>query len=129
MQLVINSPGTYLSQKDGCFQLKNEDNCLEISPQKIESIVITNKAMITTQAIAAALENNIDIIFLDTYGDLVGRIWFAKLGSTALIRRKQLEAAEKETGLELVVSSRGYNLEVTNSDFKNIIYRQKCGES
>jgi CRISPR-associated protein Cas1 len=85
--------------------------------------------MITTQAIAAALENNIDIIFLDTYGDPVGRIWFAKLGSTALIRRKQLEAAEKETGLELVVSSRGYNLEVTNSDFKNIIYRQKCGES
>jgi len=63
MQLVINSPGTYITQKDGCFQLKNDDNRLEISPQKIESIVISNKAMITTQAVVAALENNIDIVF------------------------------------------------------------------
>jgi len=49
MQFVINSPGTYLNQKDGCFQLKNETNCLEISPQKVESIVISNKAMITSR--------------------------------------------------------------------------------
>lgn len=33
----------------------------------------------------------------------MGRIWFAKLGSTALIRRKQLEIADQEKGLDLVV--------------------------
>ena len=102
MQLVINSASTYITQKDGLFRLKNKDKRFDISPLKIESIVISNQAMITTQAINAALENNIDIVFLDKYGNPIGRIWFAKMGSTALIRRKQLEIAEDKKGLELV---------------------------
>src|SRR6056297_792035 len=103
MQLVINSPGTFLTQKDECFRLKNEDKVMDISPLKVESIVITNQAMITTQAIALALEHNIDVIFLDKYGDPIGRVWFSKLGSTALIRRRQLAAAETDLGLQLVI--------------------------
>ena len=102
MQLVINSAGTYITQKDGLFRLKNKEKRFDVSPQKIESIVISNQAMITTQAIIAALENNIDIIFLDGYGNPIGRVWFAKMGSTALIRRKQLEIAEHKKGLALV---------------------------
>jgi|GEM_PF-5356224 CRISPR-associated protein Cas1 len=59
---------------------------------KVESIIISNKAMISTQAISLALENNIDLVFLDRYGFPIGRVWFSKMGSTALIRRKQLDA-------------------------------------
>ena len=103
MQLVINSPGTFITQKDECFCLKQEKKRFDVSPAKVESIVISNKAMITTQAIAMALEHNIDIIFLDSYGDPLGRVWFAKMGSTALIRRKQLEVADNENGFSLVV--------------------------
>lgn len=103
MQLVINSPGTYLSQKDDCFRLKQEEKKMDVSPLKVESIVITNKALITTQAVNLALEHNIDLIFLDSYGDPIGRVWFSKMGSTTLIRRKQLEAAENKLGLELVL--------------------------
>ena len=58
--------------------------------------------MITTQAINLALNNNIDMVFLDSYGDPTGRIWFAKMGSTALIRRKQLEFGESIEGLRIV---------------------------
>jgi CRISP-associated protein Cas1 len=129
MQLVINSPGTYLTQKDGCFHLKNEANSFEIAPKKIESIVISNKAMITTQAIVAALENNIDIIFLDNFGDPVGRIWFAKLGSTALIRRKQLEAADKEVGLEFVLSMIRQKIENQISFLKKLMYSRPGKEN
>ena len=90
MQIVINTPGTFISQKDECFLLKQREKRFNISPLKVESIVVSNQAMITTQAIVLALEHNIDIIFLDNYGDPIGRIWFSKMGSTALIRRKQL---------------------------------------
>lgn len=103
MQVVINTPGTMIKQKDECFRLQNKDNKLDIAAPRIESIVLSNKAMISTQAIALALENNIDIIFLDGYGNPLGRVWFSKMGSTALIRRKQLEVAEDETGTNLVV--------------------------
>lgn len=111
MQLVINSPGTLITQKDECFRLKCKEQILDISPVKVESIVISNQAMISTQAISKALEHNIDIIFLDAYGDPVGRIWYAKMGSTGLIRRKQIEAAENLLGLELVTDMIGQKME------------------
>ena len=103
MQIVINTPGTFLTQREECFRLKHRDNVLDISPLKLERIVITNQAMISTQALVLALEHNIDVIFLDKYGDPVGRVWFSRLGSTALIRRKQLEAATHELGIELAI--------------------------
>lgn len=111
MQLVINSPGTFITCKNECFQLKQEEKKFDISPLKVESIIVSNKAMITTQAIVMALEHNIDIVFLNTYGDPVGRVWFAKMGSTALIRRKQLEAETGKIGLELVIDMIGFKLD------------------
>jgi len=103
MQIVINTPGTFITQKDECFRLKQKDRVYDISPLKVESIVISNQAMISSQAIVLALEHNIDTIFMDTYGYPVGRIWFSKMGSTALIRRKQLEAMDGPLGLHLVI--------------------------
>jgi CRISPR-associated protein Cas1 len=47
------------------------------------------------------VENNIDIVFLDHFGDPYGRVWHSKLGSTTLIRRRQLEVAEQKKGFEL----------------------------
>jgi len=40
------------------FCLKQKEKILDISPLKVESIVITNQAMISTQAIVMALEHN-----------------------------------------------------------------------
>jgi len=103
MQLFINSPGTFITQKDECFRLKQKDRVFDISPLKVESIVISNQAMISSQAVVQALEHNIDIIFLDSFGDPLGRVWFSKMGSTALIRRKQLEAVDQSIGVDLVI--------------------------
>jgi hypothetical protein len=38
MQLVINSPGTFITQKDECFRLKQKERVFDISPLKVESI-------------------------------------------------------------------------------------------
>jgi CRISPR-associated protein Cas1 len=92
-----------IKQKDEIFRFQNKENVLDLSPMKIESIIVSNKAMISTQAISLALENNIDLVFLDKYGFPIGRVWFSKMGSTALIRRKQLDAANCELGLKLVL--------------------------
>lgn len=101
MQIFIHTPGFSVVQKDGCFRLKRKQESFDLSPQKVESLVISNKAMISSQAVILALENNVDLIFLDGYGDPVGRVWFSKLGSTTRIRRRQLEAAQGELGLRL----------------------------
>jgi len=102
MQIVINTPGTFITQKNECFCLKQKEKSFEISPAKVESLVISNQAMITSQVIVMALEHNIDIVFMDSYGDPIGRVWFSKMGSTALIRRRQLEAMDSSLGMRLV---------------------------
>ena len=101
MQLVINTYGSYLRKNGDCFLVKNEDKVFEVSVKKVDSIMITTSAYLSTDALKFAIENNIDVIFLDEFGDPYGRVWHSKLGSTVLIRRKQLEISAAEEGLEL----------------------------
>jgi CRISPR-associated protein Cas1 len=101
MQLVINTYGSYLRKKDNCFLVRNEDKVFEVSGNKVDSILITTAAYLSTDAIKFAVDNNIDLVFLDSYGDPYGRVWHSKLGSTTLIRRRQLELYDKAGGLNL----------------------------
>ncbi len=94
MQILINSPGTSLSQKAGCFLLENEEKRLQIAPKSVDSIVISNRASITSQAIILAVEHNIDLLILDHFGAPVGRFWYSKMGRNAKIRQKQLQMTE-----------------------------------
>ncbi len=101
MQLVINTRGAYLKKEKNCFLVKNDEKTFEVSADKVDSILITTSATITTDAIEFAVENNIDIVFLNYFGDPYGRVWHSKLGSTTLIRRRQLEAEASTLGFNL----------------------------
>jgi CRISP-associated protein Cas1 len=69
MQLVINTHGSFLKKQNNCFLVKVGDKTFEVSEKKVESILITTSATITTDAIKFAVENNIDLVFLDNFGD------------------------------------------------------------
>ena len=101
MQLVITTYGTYLNKVGDCFHLKSQEKEHKFSARKISSIVVGNAISITTDAVELAIDNNIDIVFLDKFGNPYGRIWHPKLGSTTLIRRYQLEWGSQEKGFEL----------------------------
>lgn len=103
MQLIINTYGSYLQKNGDCFKVKTDDKVFEISCKKVESILISTAAYITTDVIKMAVENNIDIVFMDEHGDPYGRVWHSKLGSTTLIRRRQLEIAETDEGFNLAL--------------------------
>ena len=79
MQLVINTYGSYLQKNGDCFKVKTDEKVFEISCKKVTSILISTAAYITTDAIKMAMENNIDVVFLDEFGDPYGRIWHSKL--------------------------------------------------
>lgn len=102
MQLVINTYGSYIRKRGECFEIKTDEQKKEISARKVQSILITTSVLISTDAILLAHENNVDIIFLDKHGDPFSRVWHSKFGSTAYIRRKQLEFSENREGLVLV---------------------------
>lgn len=101
MQLILNTFGASLHKSGALFEIWVGEDKKKISPKKVQSILITTGAHLSTDAIQMAVENNIDILFLDKYGNPYGRIWHDKLGSTARIRRKQIELSMKPEGLML----------------------------
>ncbi|KAF5083050.1 CRISPR-associated endonuclease Cas1 1 [anaerobic digester metagenome] len=106
MQLMISSYGASIHKKSDSFIVKTDGKTTEIPIVKIESIWISSAATLSTDVIQAALEKNIDIVFLDHFGNPYGRIWHPRIGSTTRIRRKQLEVSTDHRGLDLV---KGWN--------------------
>jgi len=102
MQLVINNFGAYLRKHKDMFLIMLDEKNVEVPVIKVDNIWISTSALVSTDAIQCAMENNIDIVFLDKYGDPYARIWHPNLGSTPLIRRRQLEASTNVKGLTLV---------------------------
>ena len=103
MQLVLNTYGAYLSRRGELFQVKVKDQSTEISSRKVRSILISTGAAFSSDAVQLAVEKNIDILFLDKYGDPFGRVWHGRPGSTTAIRRLQLAVAQTDLGVQLAL--------------------------
>ncbi|MBN2535677.1 MAG: CRISPR-associated endonuclease Cas1 [Spirochaetales bacterium] len=102
MDLYINTFGTYIHKKDDMFELEVDKRKVLVSPKKVRSIIISTHARITTDVVKLALDNNIDIVLMDDFGNPYGRFWHSRFGSTAFIRRRQLEIFESDKGLVYV---------------------------
>jgi len=108
MQLYLNSYGTYLHVKDAMFEVRvpQEEGPAHkhhFAAHKVTSIILTTSAALSTDAVELALKNNIDIIFADSSGFPLGRVWHSKLGSTTRIRKRQLEASLGAEGVQWTV--------------------------
>ena len=69
----------------------------------MESILITTGVHLSSDVLELANAQNIDVVFLNKFGDPYAHVWQAKMGSTAAIRRRQIEIAEGAEGLTLVL--------------------------
>ncbi len=101
MQLVINTFGASVRKRGEQFEILAGDRKVALSVHKVQSILITTGAHLSTDAIQLALRHNIDLVFLDGSGQPYGRVWQTRMGSTVAIRRRQLEVAELPEGLGL----------------------------
>ncbi|MBF4806413.1 MAG: CRISPR-associated endonuclease Cas1 [Pseudoleptotrichia goodfellowii] len=101
MDLYVDTYGTSIRKNGNLFQIKTEEQKSDISPLNLKTMILSKGVSISTDAIEMAVENNIDIVVLDGYGDPYGRFWHCKFGSTAYIRRKQLEILKNNVGTEL----------------------------
>jgi len=57
------------------FRIKVGEETKEVSSRKISSILIATATTLSTDAVQLAVEKNIDIVFLDKFGDPFGRVW------------------------------------------------------
>ncbi|HEY9188461.1 MAG TPA: CRISPR-associated endonuclease Cas1 [Ignavibacteria bacterium] len=106
MQIYIDTYGTYIHVKDGVFEfnIPKDDKIIKrsIAPNKISSIILSSGTTLTHSVVELAMINNIDIIFLESDGTPISRIWHSKLGSTTKIRKAQLVASMNHKAIEYV---------------------------
>jgi len=91
MELILNTFGTALRVENGQFLVIHPDGKQPIMPDKLKSILISKGASISSDAALLAIENEIDVMFVDGTGTPSGRLWGIRYGSISNIRRKQLE--------------------------------------
>ena len=61
---------------------------------------MTTGVSLSTDAVRLAMQNNVDLIFVEQDGTPMGRVWHSKLGSTTKIRKSQLEASLSAVGVQ-----------------------------
>lgn len=90
MELIINTFGTSLNRDNEAFLITHKDGKQRVPAQSIKSIQISRGAQITSDAVLLAIENEIEVLFMDKTGNPIGRIWSSKYGSISTIRKGQL---------------------------------------
>jgi len=103
MHLVINKYGTALRKSGDMIEISGKEQKRRLPVKKISSLVIGTGIHISSDIVEIALKNNIDILFLDKFGNPYGRFWHARMGSTTRIRRKQLELSQNPDGVQFAL--------------------------
>ncbi|CAM2010425.1 CRISPR-associated endonuclease Cas1 [Acanthopleuribacter pedis] len=100
MNVNLLTEGGLLHVRDGMFELITEKKKTPISPVKIERILVSTRMRLTSDVLVLALQHKIDVLFMDHFGDPVGRLWQPVLGSTTRIRKQQCLWSLDGRGLE-----------------------------
>lgn len=90
MELVLNTFGTSLNRDNEGFVIATSEGRQRIPAEGITSIQISKGAQITSDAVMLAVEREIEVLFMDRSGNVIGRIWSPKYGSVSSIRKGQL---------------------------------------
>ena len=73
----------------------------EIPAEKVEAIIITANAMISTQAVKLCMEKQIQLVLASWTGRPFARMWSSTPGRATEIRRKQYMNSNTNIGLEI----------------------------
>jgi CRISPR-associated protein Cas1 len=104
MQLVLNTFGTSLRKDNNMFLVMHKDGKQHIHPDSLKSILISKGANISSDAALLAVENEIEVLFVDGIGNPQGRLWSVKYGSVSTIRRQQLDFTFSKAAIEWIKS-------------------------
>ena len=102
MNIVLNSFGASIRKENGVFIVSTAQAKQNIHPRDVTTISVSKGARISSDAVLLAIENEIDVLFVDGLGMPKGRVWSPKFGSISDIRRQQLEFLYSKDAVEWV---------------------------
>lgn len=99
MTIILNTYGSLLSRDNEGFVVCNNDGKQRIPVTGVRSIQIHKSAQITSDAVLLAIENEIEVLFMDRKGFPLGRVWSPQYGSISSIRKGQLVFSRSKAAL------------------------------
>lgn len=102
MELILNTFGISLNRDNEGFVINTSEGKQRIPAVGIDSIQISRGAQITSDAVMLAIENEIEVMFMDKTGKPIGRIWSPKYGSISTIRKGQLNFVYSHNAVEWI---------------------------
>lgn len=91
MELIVNTFGTNILKEGNSLIVVHKDGRQAIPIDSIKTISISKGAAISSDAAIFAVENNVEVLFIDNQGMPQARLWSGKFGSISTIRKHQLE--------------------------------------
>jgi CRISPR-associated protein Cas1 len=101
MIVEISTHGSTLKRDHDSFIVQTSDEKTEIPAEKVEAIIISSNALVSTQAIKLCLEKQIQLVIAEWSGKPIGRFWVRTPGKSTEIRRMQYANLESKIGLEI----------------------------
>ncbi len=89
MQLVLDTTGLIVKQKNRSFSVATKTNRRLISPSRIDSIAVTASCLLSSPAIRLAVKNNIPIYFINAAGEVEATVWSPYFTGLASLRQAQ----------------------------------------
>lgn len=104
MRLFVDAYGSYIGKKENRITISTKEKKDEYSIDKLKQIVLTKAASISSDAVELAIDNNVDIVYLDRRGMPIARTYPCRLGGTTLTRRKQALFHAESEAAEMIKS-------------------------
>ncbi len=98
----MNTFGVSLNRDNEAFVITKKGERHRIPVDDVKSIQISRGAQITSDAVMLAIENEIEVLFMDRSGKPMGRVWSPRYGSISTIRKGQLNFTSSHAALEWI---------------------------
>ena len=124
MQLIIDTEGAQVLLKDGAFLIRDGKGGKAISPAELDSIAITAGVMISSDAIALAIQHDVPILLFGHISKAQTRLWKPCFERIAALRRHQARFFESAEAMVWLLDLLAYR---TQAQIENLKYLQKGG--
>lgn len=103
MILEISTHGSTLKRDHDSFIIQNVEQKSEIPAEKVDAIIVSTNALISSQAIRLCLEKQIQLVIAEYGGKPIARLWSSTPGKATQIRRNQYLNVGTKVGFDICI--------------------------
>lgn len=103
MIIEVSTHGSAIKRDHDSFVIKTKDEKTEVPAEKVDAVIVSANAMISTSVIRLCIEKQIQMVVSTWSGKPVARLWSSTQGKTTQLRRKQYLNQDTVLGFDISV--------------------------